>query len=53
MTEIENLQRQLAEANAEIQILQMRLKNAEMLYGFEVKKAKPPPEGKVTPTSSL
>ena len=38
MTEIEILQKQLAAANAEIQTLTMRLRNAEMLYERELRK---------------
>ena len=38
MTEIEILQKQLADANAEIQTLTMRLRNAEILYEREMSK---------------
>jgi len=38
MTEIEILQKQLAAANAEIQTLTMRLRNAEILYERELRK---------------
>jgi len=38
MTEIEILRKQLADANAEIQTLTMRLRNAEILYEREMRK---------------
>ena len=38
MTEIEILHQQLAAANAEIQTLTMRLRNAEILYERELRK---------------
>ena len=38
MTETEILQKQLAAANAEIQTLTMRLRNAEILYERELRK---------------
>ena len=38
MTEIEILRKQLADANAEIQTLTMRLRNAEILYERELRK---------------
>jgi hypothetical protein len=38
MTEIEILQKQLVAANAEIQTLTMRLRNAEILYEREMRK---------------
>jgi hypothetical protein len=38
MTEIEILQKQLVTANAEIQTLTMRLRNAEILYERELRK---------------
>ena len=38
MTEIEILRKQLADANAEIQTLTMRLRNAEILYKRELRK---------------
>ena len=38
MTEIELLRKQLADANAEIQTLTMRLRNAEILYERELRK---------------
>ena len=38
MTEIEILQKQLVAARAEIQTLQMRLRNAEILYERELRK---------------
>ena len=38
MTEIEILQKQLVAANAEIQTLTMRLRNAEILYERELRK---------------
>ena len=38
MTEIEILQKQLFAANAEIQTLTMRLRNAEILYERELRK---------------
>ena len=38
MTEIEILRKQLADANAEIQTLTMRLRNAEILYEQELRK---------------
>ena len=38
MTEIEILQKQLFAANAEIQTLTMRLRNAEILYERELSK---------------
>jgi hypothetical protein len=41
MTEIEILQKQLAAANAEIQTLTMRLRNAEILYERELRKNEP------------
>ena len=40
MTETEILQKQLAAANAEIQTLTMRLRNAEILYERELSKNK-------------
>ena len=39
MTEIEILRKQLADANAEIQTLIMRLGNAELLYKRELMKS--------------
>ena len=39
MTEIEILRKQLADANAEIQTLTMRLRNAEILYERELRKS--------------
>ena len=38
MTQIEILQKQLFAANAEIQTLTMRLRNAEILYERELRK---------------
>ena len=38
MTEIEILRKQLADANAEILTLTMRLRNAEILYEREMRK---------------
>ena len=38
MTEIEILRKQLVAANAEIQTLTMRLRNAEILYEREMRK---------------
>ena len=38
MTETEILRKQLADANAEIQTLTMRLRNAEILYEREMRK---------------
>ena len=39
MTETEILRKQLADANAEIQTLTMRLRNAEILYQRELRKS--------------
>lgn len=39
MTEIEILKKKLNEAEAEIQTLRMRLRNAEILYGHEKRRS--------------
>jgi hypothetical protein len=52
MTEIELLQKQLAAAQAEIAELRIRLSNAEMMYKFEVGKAKDKDSGGTPAESS-
>ena len=49
MTETEILQKQLAAANAEIQTLTMRLRNAEILYERELRKSEAKEAGETKP----
>ena len=49
MTEIEILRKQLADANAEIQTLTMRLRNAEILYERELRKSEAKEAGETKP----
>jgi hypothetical protein len=49
MTEIEILRKQLADANAEIQTLTMRLRNAEILYERELRKSEAKEAGEMKP----
>jgi hypothetical protein len=49
MTEIEILRKQLADANAEIQTLTMRLRNAEILYERELRKNEAKEAGETRP----
>ena len=49
MTEIEILRKQLADANAEIQTLTMRLRNAEILYKRELRKSEAQEAGETKP----
>ena len=51
MTEIEILRKQLADANAEIQTLTMRLSNAEILYKRELRKSEDKEAGETKPQS--